>query len=138
MEQLSFNTLRLREHDPREKKGKWRSRNKLRQQCLVRPVEKFFASTAPASSVGPVIGKNVITTARILQQRPSQGLALADDPESATVTLTKASFIQTNGPKSPTLGVFCRCNTAQCGAGPNHTTESRSRPLQQVRSLCFE
>lgn len=65
------------------KTERWWGRNGLRQQRLVRFVDKLIITTAPTSNVGPFNAQNIISTRRILQKRPNQGTALASDSEFA-------------------------------------------------------
>lgn len=81
MEPMFFDAMLLHKHDPRGKTGvvliNRIARNKWRQQHLVRPANKFLASTAPVSIAGLCIGQNIIQTARVMQKHTSQGSVLS-------------------------------------------------------------
>lgn len=87
MERMFFDTMRLHEYDIRNKAMKWRAHNERWQQRLVRSVEKFLTSTAPASIVGSVISQNVIPRSRFSLKRINKGSAPADGQESVIVNL---------------------------------------------------
>lgn len=86
---LFFIARHVHEHELRDKTEKWRACKEQRLQCLVLSADKYLASTAPASLVGPFIGQNVITTTGVMQKPFKQGSVLADDPKSAFLSSYK-------------------------------------------------
>lgn len=101
---------------------------------MVRSVKKFLISTAPASTVRPVIGHNVVLATRKLQSRTNKALALADSPESANVSLNEDYIFLVERPQN------CQCkasfvNATQLSAKLIPTTPRKSTPGRRNRSV---
>lgn len=100
-EPMFFNAVLFQVHDPRDESERYTGRTERHQQCLDLSVKKFLILTPLSSNVGPVIVLKVNPATRVLRKRTNQVSALANDPQSATVSLHEETFFSSNYLKTP-------------------------------------